>query len=264
MPRLLAVPNLLAQTTGELRGAIKDPSGAVIVGATVTASMVGGGVERQALTDAKGDYDLPSVPVGTYTVRVQVQGFKTFVQENVEVTIGHVIEVNATLELGRSTQTVTAETSAPSVETTSTQLGAVMNSRAIVDLPLNTRDTYQLLQLQPGVQSQQGYDLFAGTEDAGAVSLNRGRGRAKEVGRALRALCRSLRPTGPRALTRLFTRAVRLAVGRNAQVRRKSHADLRAAIASAPGVDPETVMVVFKETQWENWAFGGGRIIHAA
>jgi hypothetical protein len=167
-----------AQTTGELRGTIKDPSGAIVVGAQITASMVGGSVERSTLTDSKGSYDLPSVPVGTYAVRVQVQGFKTFVQDNVEVTIGHVIEVNATLELGRSTQTITAETSAPLVETTSTQLGAVMNSRSVVDLPLNTRDTYQLLQLQPGVQSQQGYDLFAGSESPGAVSVNGGRGRA--------------------------------------------------------------------------------------
>ncbi|MGI8960882.1 MAG: carboxypeptidase regulatory-like domain-containing protein [Bryobacteraceae bacterium] len=174
----LGVPHLLAQTTGELRGTIKDPSGAVVVGAEITASMTGGGVERRALTDSKGDYDLPSVPVGTYSVRVQVQGFKAYVQQNVEVTIGHVIEISPTLELGRSTQTVTAETSAPLVETTSTQLGAVMNSRAVVDLPLNTRDTYQLLQLQPGVQSQQGTDLFAGSESAGAVSVNGGRGRA--------------------------------------------------------------------------------------
>jgi Carboxypeptidase regulatory-like domain len=174
----LAVLNLTAQTTGELRGTIKDPSGAVVVGAGITASMMGGGIERRALTDSKGDYDLPSVPVGTYSVRVQVQGFKTYVQENVEVTIGHVVEISPTLELGRSTQTVTAETSAPLIETTSTQLGAVVNSRAVVDLPLNTRDTYQLLQLQPGVQSQQGYDLFAGSESAGSVSVNGGRGRS--------------------------------------------------------------------------------------
>ncbi len=175
---LLVAPYVLAQTTGEVRGTVKDPSGAVVVGAQITASMAGGGVDRRAVTDGKGEYDLPSVPVGTYAVRVQVQGFKTYVQDNVEVTIGHVIEVNATLELGRSTQTVTAETSAPLVETTSTQLGAVMNSRAVVDLPLNTRDTYQLLQLQPGVQSQQGYDLFAGSDQPGAVSVNGGRGRA--------------------------------------------------------------------------------------
>src|SRR5260370_5467258 len=81
------------------------------------------------------------------------------------------------MEIGESTQVVTAEASAPLVETTSTQLGAVMNEISIVNLPLATRDTYQLLQLQPGVQSQQGYDLFAGSERAGVVSVNGGRGR---------------------------------------------------------------------------------------
>src|SRR5205823_1900277 len=118
------------------------------------------------------------LPVGTYTVRVTAPGFKTFEQNDVVVDIGHVAQLNVRLEIGQSTQIVTAETSAPLVETTSTQLGAVMNSTAVVNLPLATRDTYQLLQLQPGVQSQQGYDLFAGSENPGVVSVNGGRGRA--------------------------------------------------------------------------------------
>ena len=57
---------------------------------------------------------------------------------------------------------------------------------------------------------------------------------------------------------------VLLSVGRSVKVKRKILADLLAALARAPGADPEHVMVVFKETQWENGAFGGGRIIHAA
>ncbi len=157
---------------------MKDPSGAVIVGAQVSAVLVGESVERRGITDSKGEYDLPTLPVGTYRVSVQVTGFKTYVQQNVDVTIGHVVDISPTLELGRSTQTVTAEAAAPLVETTSTQLGAVVNSRTVVDLPLNTRDTYELLQLQPGVQSQEGYDLFAGSDQAGSVSVNGGRGRA--------------------------------------------------------------------------------------
>src|SRR5581483_4652063 len=66
----------------------------------------------------------------------------------------------------------------PLVDTTSTQLGAVVNDRAVVQLPLNARDTYQLLQLQPGVQSQVGSDLFYGSDRAGVVSVNGGRGRS--------------------------------------------------------------------------------------
>ncbi len=175
---LMAAGVLGAQTTGELRGTIKDPSALVIRGAQVTASMASGGITRRGATDEKGGFILPTIPVGTYSVEVQAPGFKTYIQENVAVTLGHVIEVNATLELGTTTQTVTAEAQAALVETTSTQMGAVVNATSIVGLPLNTRDTYQLLQLQPGVQSQQGSDLFAGSENAGVVSVNGGRGRA--------------------------------------------------------------------------------------
>ncbi|MBV8569789.1 MAG: carboxypeptidase regulatory-like domain-containing protein [Acidobacteriaceae bacterium] len=171
-------PTLLAQSTGDIRGVVKDPSGALIPGAEVTASLAGINIERKAVSGSTGEFTIPSIQVGTYAVRVEAKGFKTFQQGNVTVDIGHVAEVDVTLQLGESTQIVTAEASAPLVETTSTQLGAVMNSTSVVNLPLPTRNTYQLLQLQPGVQSEQGYDLFAGSENAGAVSVNGGRGRA--------------------------------------------------------------------------------------
>jgi hypothetical protein len=87
--------------------------------------------------------------VGAYTIEVEATGFKKFVQAHVEVTLGHVIMANATLELGEVTQTVEIQAQGVQVETSSTQLGAVMNSRAVINLPLNSRDTYQLLQLQP-------------------------------------------------------------------------------------------------------------------
>ena len=172
-----AVVGMFAQTTGNLRGTVKDPSGLVIAEAKVTATLEGTSTSRTATTDTKGDFVIPTLPVGPYTVEVETSGFKKFVQ-HVDVTLGHVVVVDATLQIGEVTQSVTAEAEAPLVETTSTQLGAVMNSRAVVNLPLNTRDTYQLLQLQPGVQSQQGYSLFAGSDNAGVVSVNGGRGRA--------------------------------------------------------------------------------------
>jgi hypothetical protein len=174
---LAAASGSMAQTTGDLRGSIKDPSGLVITGAGVKATLEGTSTSRTATSDAKGDFNIPALPVGPYTVEIETAGFKKFIQ-HVEITLGHVVVVDAALEIGAVTQSVTAEAEAPLVETTSTQLGAVMNSRAVVDLPLNTRDTYQLLQLQPGVQSQQGYSLFAGSENAGVVSVNGGRGRA--------------------------------------------------------------------------------------
>jgi len=175
---LLAAVGMMAQTTGTLSGTVKDPSGSVIPGAKVTATLQETQVTRSTTTNEAGDYTFASAPVGHYTLRVEVPGFNTFEQKNIELTLGHVVVINPTLQLGTVTQVVTAEATAPLVETASTQLGAVMTSRAVVDLPLNARDTYQLLQLQPGVQSQTGAGLFYGSDNTGSVSVNGGRGRS--------------------------------------------------------------------------------------
>ena len=167
-----------AQTTGSMRGAVTDPSGLAIRGGRVTATVEAMHVTRSATTNEMGDYEFPALPVGRYTLQVAAPGFRTFVQNDIEVTLGHVVVVNAQLVLGEVTQVVTTQASAPLVETTSTQLGAVMTSGAVTDLPLNARDTYQLLQLQPGVQSQTGAGLFYGSDNAGSVSVNGGRGRS--------------------------------------------------------------------------------------
>jgi hypothetical protein len=169
-----------AQTTGTIQGVVKDPSGAVIPGASVTATLVGTQTARTTATDSNGNFELPALAVGRYAVQVTAKGFKSFVAQNVNVTIGHVITLNPVLSLGESNQTVTVESSAVQVETTSTQLGAVMNDRAVSELPLNLRDTYALLQLQPGVSSQFGSSdtVFFGADNPGVVSVNGGRGRA--------------------------------------------------------------------------------------
>ena len=168
----------LAQTTGSIRGSVSDPSGLVIPGAQVTAALEAMHVTRSSSTNEAGAYEFPALPVGQYTLQVAAAGFKTFVQKDIEVTLGHVLVINPQLALGEVTQVVTTQATAPLVETTSTQLGAVMSSRAVTDLPLNARDTYQLLQLQPGVQSQTGAGLFYGSDNTGSVSVNGGRGRS--------------------------------------------------------------------------------------
>ncbi len=168
----------LAQTTGTLRGTATDPTGLVVAGAKVTATMQETKVTRVTSTDGSGDYEFPVLPVGHYTLEVEASGFKKYVQREIEVTLGHVVIIDPQLVLGAVTETITAEAAAPLIETSSTQLGAVVDERSVTQLPLNTRDTYQLLQLQPGVQSQQGSDLFYGSDQPGVVSVNGGRGRA--------------------------------------------------------------------------------------
>jgi hypothetical protein len=173
-----AADSLWGQTTGTIRGTVKDPSGAVVPGARVTAVLAEAYASRSTATTADGEYAFPALPVGRYAVVVEAEGFREFRQLDVEVRIGHVVMVNADLQLGTLAQVVTALASAPLIETTSTQLGAVVTDREVTQLPLNARDTYQLLQLQPGVQSQLGSDLFYGSDRTGVVSVNGGRGRS--------------------------------------------------------------------------------------
>ena len=167
-----------AQTTGTIRGTVTDPSGAVVPGANVTAIQSDTHLSRSLTTNESGDFEFPALPVGRYSVAVQAPGFKLSRHDEIEVRLGHVSTVDVTLELGPVAQVVKAEAAAPLIEIVSTQIGAVVNDKAVVELPLNARDTYQLLQLQPGVQSQLGSDLFYGSDQPGVVSVNGGRGRS--------------------------------------------------------------------------------------
>ena len=166
------------QTNGSIRGIVKDPSGAVVPGATVTATLNGTDSKRSVTSDKDGAFDIPELSVGSYDLTAEAQGFKKFVAKAVVVSIGHVNFVTITFQVGATNDTVTVEANAVQVETTSTQLGAVMTDQSIRELPLNSRNAYALLQLQPGVQSQLGADLFAGSENPGVVSVNGGRGRS--------------------------------------------------------------------------------------
>lgn len=166
------------QTNGEIRGTVNDPSGAVVPGATVTATLIGTDTTRGVTSDKDGAFDIPELAVGSYDVSADAQGFKKFIAKNVIVSIGHVNFITVTLQLGAGNQTVTVEANAVQVETTSSQLGGVLTDQSIRELPLSTRNAFQLLQLQPGVQSQLGADLFYGSDNPGVVSVNGGRGRS--------------------------------------------------------------------------------------
>ena len=178
----LLLPTLLfAQgASGRIVGRVADPSGAVLAHAKITLTNEATGISRDAQTSDSGDYSFVEVAPGAYTVQFELAGFKKNVQKNVIVDVNQVVTLNSTLQIGGSQETVEVTSEAPQIDTTSTQLGAVINDRSVNELPLNTRDTYQFLQLQPGVQSQLGSSgsLFAGTDDPGSVSVNGGRTRA--------------------------------------------------------------------------------------
>jgi len=176
---LLAAPFAGAQGTGgRIRGTVSDPSGSAVPGATVQLINEATHATREVQSDANGEYIFIEAPVGSYEIDLTVQGFKKYVRKRIVLDLNQVLTVDIGLQLGGATEVVEVTGEALVVDTTSTQLGAVVNERAVSQLPLNSRDTYQLLQLQPGVQGVGGSDLFYGSNQAGSVSVNGGRGRS--------------------------------------------------------------------------------------
>lgn len=174
-----AVPNAGAQSTGgRIRGTVTDPSGAAVVAANVTLINTATNVKRDGQTNGNGEYLFLEVPVGTYEINITQTGFKKFVRKDIALNLNEVVGVDIILQIGGSTETVEVTGAPPVVDTSSTQLGAIVGERASTQLPLNQRDVYQLLQLQPGVQSQLGNDTFYGSDKPGVVTVNGGRGRS--------------------------------------------------------------------------------------
>jgi carboxypeptidase family protein len=172
---------LLAQSTGgRILGRVADPSGAVLGGVKITLTNEATGVSRDVQTNSNGDYVFVEVQPGTYDVQFEQKGFKKNLEKGVTVEVNQVVTLNTTMQVGATQEVVEVTSEAPLVDTTSTQLGAVVNDRAVTQLPLNARDTYQFLQLQPGVMSTVGSanSVVYGNDRAGAVSVNGGRGRS--------------------------------------------------------------------------------------
>jgi hypothetical protein len=176
---LLVAPFSGAQSTGgRVRGTVTDPSGGAVAAVSVQLVNEATHATRQVQSNENGEYIFIEVPVGSYEIDVNQQGFKKYLRKGIPVNLNEVIGVDIVLQIGGSTETVEVTGAPPVVDTTSTQLGAIVNERSSKELPLNERDAYQLLQLQPGVQSQIGNDLFYGSDKAGVVTVNGGRGRS--------------------------------------------------------------------------------------
>jgi Carboxypeptidase regulatory-like domain/TonB-dependent Receptor Plug Domain len=150
---LLCITPALAQTgtTGALTGTATDPSGAVIVGATVTATNTGTGAERSTTTDTTGAYKLSLLQPGSYRVKFAAQGFKTAEVTGVTVNVTETAVLNHSLEIGAQTQQITVEATAVTLQTENATVGTLVSSKTVTDLPLNSRNYTQIINLSPGV-----------------------------------------------------------------------------------------------------------------
>ena len=143
-------PGWSQQVTGAITGKVVDPSGASVAGAKVTAKDLDRGTPWTTETNQEGFYNLPRVPVGRYEVRVEVQGFQTAVQPSIQLVLNQNARVDFSMQLGEVSQTVDVTAAPPLLQTETTQLGTVMDSKTNETLPLATRNYVQLTLLAPG------------------------------------------------------------------------------------------------------------------
>jgi Carboxypeptidase regulatory-like domain len=174
---LLAWPvSLGAQSTVEVRGRVLDPGRHPVVSAFVIITGKDTSLMRAATTNEAGEFEFASLPVGSYDLEIKADGYPTFSSKDVRASIGRVVNFDVTL--GQQAVSAKGASGGSLVETENAQLGVVMGKGEVTKLPLKSRDTFDLLQLQPGVQSTLGADLFYGSDRAGVVSVSGGRSRS--------------------------------------------------------------------------------------
>jgi hypothetical protein len=132
-----------------ISGTVTDASGAIVTGAQVKVTQKNTSAVRAATTNSAGQFNFPSLPPTTYTVTVQAQGFKQYVQD-VVLLADQIRDLDIHLQVGSETQQITVESSSVAVNTTSQELGQVIESSRVTNLPLNGRNAADLTLLVPG------------------------------------------------------------------------------------------------------------------
>jgi hypothetical protein len=183
-----ATGRLFAGVTASISGTVSDASGAVLTGATVTATNVETGVAVVKSTNAQGFYSFQSLPVGKYTINVRHPGFRDYEQTGLVLDVNQALVVDVRVQVGKESESVEVSGTALHVDTATTQMGEVITDKEMADVPLVTRSYTDLLSLQPGVVSSPsgmtgayagsfisaGFaaPLVSGNEDSGALSVN--------------------------------------------------------------------------------------------
>src|SRR5262245_48086892 len=140
--------------TGTILGVVRDATGAVLPGVTVTLRNTDTGATRTVVTGEAGAYRAPALAVGHYEVSAELPGFSTAIQRGVELTVTQEAAVNFTMQVGATSEKVEVVAEAAQVDTTTSSLGGLVNESKISELPLNGRNFIDLCLMQNGVSWQ--------------------------------------------------------------------------------------------------------------
>ena len=134
-----------AQATAQISGTVRDQSGGVLPGVTITATQQETGIVRSTTSNESGAFSLPNLPLGPWSVEATLAGFNTFTQTGVVLQVGSSAVVNPLMGVGTLTEQVSVTATAPTVDTRTVGVGTVVESQRIVELPLNAREVTQLV-----------------------------------------------------------------------------------------------------------------------
>ena len=147
------IPSHAQFTTARLSGTVSDASGRALPGATLHAEQIGTGFTQTTTSGTTGEYVFPSLPVGIYRLTATISGFKSHIQEGIELAVGQAVTVPIAMDLGSVVENITVEANASMVTTDSAMLGQVIDQKQVVELPLSSRYVQQLVFLTPGASN---------------------------------------------------------------------------------------------------------------
>lgn len=188
MKRLVGALTVLAllvpfQASGQsadatLTGTVKDTTGAVVPGATITVRNQDTNEMRTSVSSADGLYRVTNLPRGHYEVKAELQGFKTVAQSDVLLTVGDTVRLDFGLEVGSLTEVVSVVSQAALVNTEEGRISSLVDEKRVSELPLNGRNVFQLIEMQPGAIANPGAAVLGGSAGGNSAFVNGQRNRA--------------------------------------------------------------------------------------
>lgn len=152
-----ALPMLAQFDTGTITGRVTDPSGAVVPNAALTVENVSTGIQRNFVTDQNGNFVASSLPYGTYVVTIHARGFAENKSQPVVLNVGATVQLNLTVAVGASQETVQVNGTPTTVDTSSSMSGTTLDTDQVANLPINGRDVSEFLEVAPGSVGSTGF-----------------------------------------------------------------------------------------------------------
>src|SRR5690242_2550614 len=174
----LGSSSLRADVTGSILGVVRDATQAVVANVRIVATNAETNLNRETVSAVDGSYRLLALPTGTYKVTATASGFQQYTTTDIDVKVNDQLRIDITLQVGSVQQEVNVTANAVQVETETTQLGDVIESKKMLALPLNGRSYIDLLGLQAGVNPttvgsiQQDRPVSGYIQNPGNISVN--------------------------------------------------------------------------------------------